>query len=389
MKVGSFCTGYGGLDLAIEQHFGAEMVWYSEVNKHCTKVIERHWPGVPNLGDLTKIDFTKIEPVDIICAGYPCQPFSTAGQRLGEEDDRAIFQYIASAISILRPGVIILENVAGHLTLGGTSVIGSLTELGYDCRWGVVRASDTGAPHKRARWFCLAWDTKVSNGRPPKHSSLDQGNRSAKLGESDRESTTPDTSSERHGGRENNRGVGGMGGQTEIFNREGSTSWKEPQHRSSKTSTDPNSERLQGPRQERELAEGNGPEHTPRNADDNNGEREATTNPDNSRCESSRTEYRLAETTDGTLPICEFGAYGPAIRRWEKITGRLAPYPVDDRGVEPRFVEFMMGLPDGWVTESELGSRSAELRMLGNGVVPQQALLALALLTNGMNMAEK
>jgi DNA (cytosine-5)-methyltransferase 1 len=76
----------------------------------------------------------------------------------------------------------------------------------------------------------------------------------------------------------------------------------------------------------------------------------------------------------------EWGAYEPAIRRWERILGRPAPTPVDDRQrLNPVFVEWMMGLPDGWVTDSDL-SRKDQLRMLGNGVVPQQAALALHLL---------
>ena len=111
MRLGSFCTGYGGLDMAVEHHYGATLTWYSEVDKDCNQLLDHHWPGVPNLGDLTKISFNtwgQMEPVDIMCAGFPCQPFSHAGKREGANDERAIFAYIADGISVLRPGVVVL-----------------------------------------------------------------------------------------------------------------------------------------------------------------------------------------------------------------------------------------------------------------------------------------
>ena len=157
MRVGSLCTGYGGLEMGIEQAFGPiELVFVSDIDKNVSKLLAHHHPDTPNLGDLTKVNWEQQQPVDLLCAGYPCQPFSTAGLRKGTEDERAIFGYIADAISVLRPERILLENVAGHLTLGGVGVIAELTRLGYDCRWGVVRASDAGAPHKRARLFIWA-----------------------------------------------------------------------------------------------------------------------------------------------------------------------------------------------------------------------------------------
>jgi len=186
VKLGSFCTGYGGLDLAVEHHYGATLTWYSEVDKHASTLLEHRFPGVPNLGDLTALDWGQVEPVDIIAAGFPCQPFSTAGKRRGADDDRAIFQHIADGISVLGPSVVVLENVAGLLSTGpgrggGLDVVGSLAELGFDCRWGVVRASDAGAAHRRARWFCVA---ERGGGQ------------------------TPDPGGERHGSREVAGGVG-------------------------------------------------------------------------------------------------------------------------------------------------------------------------------------
>ena len=156
MRLGSLCSGYGGLEAGIGQVLDVEPVWCSEIDKDASKVLATHHPDVPNLGDLTVLDWQQVEPVDIICAGFPCQPFSHAGKRQGADDERAIFSYIADGIGVLRPRLVVLENVPGILTLGGVSVVGTLTGLGYDCRWGIVRASDTGAPHRRARWFCIA-----------------------------------------------------------------------------------------------------------------------------------------------------------------------------------------------------------------------------------------
>ena len=264
MRLGSFCTGYGGLDMAVEHHYGTTLTWCSEVDKDCNQLLAHHWPGVPNLGDLTTIDWDQVEPVDIMCAGFPCQPFSHAGKREGANDERAIFAYIADAIGVLRPGIVVLENVAGLLTLGGPGIVGTLTGLGYDLRWGVVRASDAGAPHRRARWFCVATDSEGAEWRTEEHET-----------------------------------VGATVG-----------SAAEPRERSSATS---------------------------------------------------------------------WGCYEPAIRRWERTVGRPVPAPTDDGKLSSRFVEWMMGLPEGHVCDLGL-SRTAELKMLGNGVVPAQAALALRLL---------
>ena len=278
MRLGSLCSGYGGLEAGIGQVLDIEPVWCSEIDKDASKVLAAHHPNVPNLGDLTVLDWHQVEPVDIICAGFPCQPFSHAGKRLGADDDRAIFEYIAEAIGVLRPGLVVLENVPGILTLGGVSVIGTLTGLGYDCRWGIVRASDTGAPHRRARWFCIA--------------------------------EPADAGGERHGPRQDARRVGLLDRRDEAPPRQRQRARSEPGNRDSATSWD---------------------------------------------------------------------RYTPAVERWERILGRPAPDPTDDRGLRPEFVEWMMGLDEGWVCDVGL-SRTAALKMLGNGVVPQQAALAVDLL---------
>jgi len=128
-------------------------------------VLKKHWPDVPNLGDITKVDWTNIERPDVICGGYPCQPFSTAGKRGGATDRRHLWPAMHNAICLLRPKYAIMENVRGHLSLGFSRVLGDLAEIGYDTEWQVIPAAAVNAPHKRDRVFIVAYpnDSKLGN----------------------------------------------------------------------------------------------------------------------------------------------------------------------------------------------------------------------------------
>jgi DNA (cytosine-5)-methyltransferase 1 len=83
MKIGSLFSGYGGLDMAVSKVTGAEVVWHCEIDQAPAKILEKNFPGVPNYGDITKIDFSQIEQVDILTGGFPCQDLSLAGKRAG------------------------------------------------------------------------------------------------------------------------------------------------------------------------------------------------------------------------------------------------------------------------------------------------------------------
>ena len=157
MRIGSMFSGYGGLDLAVEAAFpGAEPAWFCEWEDAPSRILAHHWPGVPNHRDVTTIDWARVEPVDIITGGYPCQPFSAAGRREGTNDERHLWPYVREAVRVLRPRYVILENVAGHRSLGLDRVLGDMAEDGMHVRWTSVRASDVGAPHHRERLFILA-----------------------------------------------------------------------------------------------------------------------------------------------------------------------------------------------------------------------------------------
>lgn len=153
--IGSLFAGYGGLDLAVEAVAGARPAWFCEWDDAPSKILDNHWPNVPNFRDVTTVDWSEVPPVDIITGGYPCQPFSKAGARKGTNDERHLWPYVREAIRHLRPRFALLENVAGHRSLGFDRVLGDLAEDGADVRWTTLRASDVGAPHHRERLFIL------------------------------------------------------------------------------------------------------------------------------------------------------------------------------------------------------------------------------------------
>jgi len=163
LTVGSLFSGIGGFDLGLERA-GMKVIWQSEIDPFACKVLKKHWPDVPNLGDITKVDWTNIERPDVICGGYPCQPFSTAGKRGGATDPRHLWPAMFNAICLLRPRYALMENVRGHLSMGFGDVLADLASIGFDAEWQVIPAAAVGAPHKRDRVFIVA-NTKGSAGR--------------------------------------------------------------------------------------------------------------------------------------------------------------------------------------------------------------------------------
>jgi len=156
LRVLSLFSGIGGLDLGLERA-GMEVVAQCEVDPYCCRVLAKHWPHVPNLGDVTAIDWSTVPDVDLICGGYPCQPFSLAGRRQGADDVRHLWPYVLDAVRHLRPRWVLLENVPGHLSLGFGRVLGDLAESGYDAEWDCIPAAAVGAPHRRDRVFIVAY----------------------------------------------------------------------------------------------------------------------------------------------------------------------------------------------------------------------------------------
>lgn len=155
-KSGSLFTGVMGLDMAVAEVFGTELAWACDNDDAAAKVIE-HRAGVPNLGDITAADWDQVEPVELLTAGWPCQPWSTAGRRKGIEDERALWPEVARAIRTLRPDVVILENVPAIVAAGELArACADLAACGYRFCWVVLGADEVGACHRRNRCFILA-----------------------------------------------------------------------------------------------------------------------------------------------------------------------------------------------------------------------------------------
>ena len=118
LSVGSLFSGYGGLDLAVEHTLNAETIWFSENNPHVARIFAHHWPGIPNLGDITTIDWRNVDPVDVLCGGFPCQDVSTVGKRacLAPGTRSGLWSHMAAAIEVLQPRLVVIENVRGLLS---------------------------------------------------------------------------------------------------------------------------------------------------------------------------------------------------------------------------------------------------------------------------------
>ncbi|MBX3195128.1 MAG: DNA cytosine methyltransferase [Microbacteriaceae bacterium] len=350
LRVGSLFSGYGGLDLAVEEVFNAETVWFSEINEPVARVFAHHWPDAPNLGDITNIDWRTVPPVDILCGGFPCQDVSTVGKMAGLKPGTrsGLWAHMAAAIDALRPEWVVIENVRGllsapairahlegddneqrnpeHATPGGATprgvepdpwhlgeittrplraagaVLGDLADLRYDAQWIGLPASHVGAPHPRYRVFILA------------HRTLP-----------------------------NPVGLRCIPWRGESATSEGASG--------------------------HDRAES--PDHRPR--------------PPRAGRLSTGSGTRESVVIDRAI-LQRWGRYAEAVTRWEQITGRAAPSPAllsDDTTPRPApaFVEWLMGLPVGWVTASrhEL-TANQQLSALGNGVLPLQAMDALRVL---------
>jgi DNA (cytosine-5)-methyltransferase 1 len=157
LRSGSLCTGYGGLDLAAAAVLGARLAWCAESDRHAAAVLAARYPHVPNLGDITALDWAAVPPVDLITAGWPCQDLSYAGSGAGMTEGirSGLWLTIASGLRQLRPSYVFLENVAALRTRGLGKVLADLATLGYDTQWLCLRAADTGACHRRDRIFIL------------------------------------------------------------------------------------------------------------------------------------------------------------------------------------------------------------------------------------------
>lgn len=153
---GSLFAGIGGIDLGLERA-GWTGRWQVEYDPYCTRVLAKHWPDVQRYGDITTVDWSGVERVDLLAGGFPCQPVSAAGRRLAQDDARWLWPEFLRAIRALRPSYVLVENVPGLLSAGFGEVLGDLAESGYDADWDCIPAAVVGAPHLRDRIFVVAY----------------------------------------------------------------------------------------------------------------------------------------------------------------------------------------------------------------------------------------
>ncbi|GAA1256359.1 hypothetical protein GCM10009677_03120 [Sphaerisporangium rubeum] len=336
--------------MAVSAVLGTRLLWVADNDPHAAAVLARRFPQVPNLGDLTAVDWAGVPAPDVLTAGFPCQPVSAAGRRKGITDERWLFDHICAAVGRMDPPprLLVFENVAGLLSANGgdamARVVQGLATLGYLGAWRVVRASDAGAPHRRERVFILAWHSD-----PAEDPNRATGRQRRLPAPRQAQSRGPWTDAGRRGGTPDAHTTGQHAGTLPQGDQPG-----QPQTPS---------------------GDSRGPAPHPQ------GHRRHQRRPQPARL-IGRPDPAITGHT-----ATDWGPYGPAIHRWEHILGRPAPRPTEpgrtgDR-LSPHFVEWLMGLPDRWVTGIPGIPRNGQLRLLGNGVVPQQAITAVLSLLPG------
>lgn len=420
MTIGSLFTGTGALcELVAAPLLGGRVAWHCDNDRAAARVLAHHWPATPNLGDITAVDWPTVEPVEVLVGGFPCQDISSAGKRAGirertviragvmacgcqwanhnvticeqaagsgyvparlyaagehrlahaavrrlnlddylhrpypperviEGTRSGLWSFYVDAIRILRPRYVLIENVSALIVRGLDRVLTDLASLGFNAAWASVRASSVGAPHRRERIFIAATDTT----RDRRHKGRPQSKRIE-------------------------RGHGAtFCGPVSAANSSGIKVREQPVTKPGRCSP--------------AVA---GLDHPPA-ADSDGVGREWEPERNGTPPLSEAKHERCRVDSDGRF--LGWGSYTGAIRRWERTLGRLAPSPttVGKRGgrqLNPIFVEWMLGLPGGHVTAVPGLSRNDMLRLLGNGVVPQQATVAyrwlLPLLDEGKAVA--
>lgn len=365
LRLGELCAGYGGLSLAVEYVMGAETAWLAEVDPAARRVLATHWPDVPLYGDITAIDWSAVPPVDILAGGTPCQDLSVAGRRAGmaRGTRSGLWAAMRHAIEALRPTYVIWENVSGARSATAASalepnpgrvgagdlagqpalralgrVLGDLASLGYDSEWRSVRASDVGVCHRRERVFALAWPAADADGVPR------DLRRAPAAGETPRRraSGAPARRDPAFVSNADRQGLAGRRGAPLGRGADELAPWQD------------------------DLAPAGGIRPASWSCGACGG-----LDPDCATC-------WLNLTVDHG-----WGDFEDAIRSHEQLLGRTAPPAMEPgplRGtprLNVRFVEWLMALPDGWVVNVPGLTRTQQLTMLGNGVVPPQAAYAL------------
>jgi DNA (cytosine-5)-methyltransferase 1 len=235
MRHGSLFSGIGGFDLAAEW-MGWENVFHCEWNPFGQRVLKHYWPNAESFNDITKTDFTKYaNKIDILTGGFPCQPYSSAGKRLGKDDERHLWPEMLRAIREISPRFVVGENVRGLTNWNGgmvfEEVCAELESYGYQVAPVIIPACGVGAPHRRERIWFVAQNTMRSG--LLQRESIEKGaevwqQRNTSTGSSDRvyisEGITANAESSTKGSPRESGGVESNGGQ----NNDESFKWRKP-----------------------------------------------------------------------------------------------------------------------------------------------------------------
>lgn len=489
---GSLFSGYEGFGLGLSAA-GIEhrTLWVCDNDPAAGSILEARLPGVPNLGDITKVDWRAIAVPDLLTGGFPCTDVSLAGLGLGITDSTrsGLWLVMANAISVLRPRWVLIENVRGLLSARADSdvepcpwclgdrggpdqepvlralgaVLGDLSDLGYDTRWVTVAACDVGAAHRRERVFLVAFrpgdDPAQTLRLPPdghdrsagtdpvltslvptpgarlgKQTSITPAAAERRLTEQGKHNLddwaallpTPRASAREN--RQNKRSPSQEAGRhglslaaevCELLPTPAASRGGYQRSQSPGAAVRPGLDMIDallptpratdgthgGPNQRGssgELALPSAVQLLP-TPDATHGRKTTRTGPllpgavellptptashDGRNATANRRDPKPTTQTNGwTLNDVAYadrwGRYADAIAQWETVIGRPAPDPVEPnpRGTSAvrlaaPFVEWLMGLPQGWVTG--LVGRNQALQALGNGIVPQQCAHAL------------
>lgn len=396
LTVGSLFSGIGGIDLGLERA-GMHIKWMVENDPFCRLVLRHHWPHI-TLHENVKRKI-RLEPVDVVAGGFPCQSVSLAGKRLHTEDARWLWPQMLSVIRQVEPRWVLVENVEGLRTKGLCEVLEGLAECGYDAEWDRIPASWVGAPHQRRRYFVVGYpegsgleegacifseplcvrdaaDSGLSAANTPSigldgNESLESEGRAKKErgekighfgdGASPRHRIAANSNGQRREeqdgssvtGRKKRAGIGDEAGTLANTSRSVSASSGRRANAGSKREAESSTQE-----RERLWADSGAGDGSFANTSGERRQQDVRGTPGDEEANGWRPQddHLATGLGEGGLQT-DWGQYRASVERWQEIIGRPSPQPLIRRVDD--------GVPVG------LGSISDRLRALGNSVVPQ------------------